>query len=325
MGAHLGINGQRMGKGQTLTGTRQQKRYAVGMTSLNASSTYGPLRGAALVSGTFWKRWGVSSAGTLEAETVRGPLIIWAKPAAKEEAPKLGDPQPTPLEGRVIGLNTAAHFARFFFAARRRVRHSIRWKTGRKHRNERANAAVREVHRVAGSAAGQAGVLKVQFLRGNCIRFSFPRKTAKERRDALQEWKITELEMNLPNSTAVIQEKRDSYFVYGYDREYLEILKSNCHASWQPGTDPICLDIWKERKRDMLVYALITGQRQALRAIMRAMKQEARRAVLAFTMALRHLEAAAYLAHVRRRVKPASRRARSMPDRAHLLRPWPPL
>lgn len=102
------------------------------MTSLNASSTYGPLRGAALVSGTFWKRWGVSSAGTLEAETVRGPLIIWAKPAAKEEAPKLEDPQPTPLEGRVIGLNTAAHFARFFFAARRKVRHSIRWKTGRK-------------------------------------------------------------------------------------------------------------------------------------------------------------------------------------------------
>ena len=30
------------------------------------------------------------------------------------------------------GLNTAAHFARFFFAARRKVRHSIRWKTGRK-------------------------------------------------------------------------------------------------------------------------------------------------------------------------------------------------
>lgn len=77
------------------------------MTGLQTLNTC-PQKWAAVVSGTVWKRWGLSPAGTLEAETVRGPLIVWASPKTgeKEDAPALEAPKPTPLDLRVWAVNT---------------------------------------------------------------------------------------------------------------------------------------------------------------------------------------------------------------------------
>ena len=89
------------------------------MTGPLRLNMHGAQKWAAVVSGTVWKTWGLSPAGTLEAEALRGPLIIWAKPTPGEggEAVKLEAPKPSPLEVRVMTLNTAAHFERFRRAA----------------------------------------------------------------------------------------------------------------------------------------------------------------------------------------------------------------
>lgn len=105
-------------------------RYGRHMTRLPALNTHSPQKWAAVVSGTVWKRWGLSPSGTLEAETVRGPLIVWAspKPGEKEDAPALEAPKPTPLDLRVWAVNTAAHFEKFRKAARGHVAPSGRWR-----------------------------------------------------------------------------------------------------------------------------------------------------------------------------------------------------
>lgn len=88
-------------------------RYARHMPGLQSPNTC-PQKWAAVVSGTVWKRWALSPSGALEAQTVRGPVIVWAKPVhGEEEGPKLEAPKPTPLDLRVWAVNTAAHFEKF--------------------------------------------------------------------------------------------------------------------------------------------------------------------------------------------------------------------
>ena len=97
---------------------------------------------AAAVSGTSWKRLTLAPGDVLTAEYTRGPLIPWAiRPGEGEcfrfvtgaiaKAPQT--PAPT-LKKRIEELNTAQGFERFKWAARGRVRHSVRWKTGIKWR-----------------------------------------------------------------------------------------------------------------------------------------------------------------------------------------------
>lgn len=110
------------------------------MTGSPALNTMNAPKWAAVVSGTVWKRWGVSGAGLLEAEYVRGPLIIWAKPGSGEEedAPKIEAPKPDALALRVVELNTARQWEKVGQAARWKVRASVRWKTRRRNQEGRA-------------------------------------------------------------------------------------------------------------------------------------------------------------------------------------------
>lgn len=107
-------------------------RYTRHMTAVNTLPAYAPHKWAAVVSGVFWKRWALSPSGSLEGQTVRGPLIVWASQKnGEEEAPQVGTPSPSPLELRVLEVNTRAHFEKFRRAAHGKVRASVRWKSRR--------------------------------------------------------------------------------------------------------------------------------------------------------------------------------------------------
>ena len=86
-------------------------RYAVDMTGPLALNAYSPQKWAAVASAAVWKRWALSPAGTVEAEALRGPLIIWAKmtPGEVGDGLRLEAPKPSLLDLRVSALNTAAH------------------------------------------------------------------------------------------------------------------------------------------------------------------------------------------------------------------------
>jgi hypothetical protein len=102
-------------------------RYADSMTpglSLNTAHAH---TWAAVVSGTVWKRHTLEDSGTLTAEYMRGPLILWAKQPG--ESVQADGPAVSALEDRIDRLNTAQVFERFKWAARGKVRHSVRWKS----------------------------------------------------------------------------------------------------------------------------------------------------------------------------------------------------
>lgn len=271
------------------------------MTSLNAPSYYTGPKWAAVVSGTVWKRWGVSSAGTLEAETIGGPLIIWAKPAAaKEEGPKLEDPKPTPLEGRVCALNTAAHFARFFWAARGKVRHSIRWKTGRRIRRAYTLEVFDDIKYLLAleqrKLEGKAGLMGRVAIHPHCNK----------------EKGVKKYFVYLSGTSVKIA---SDYLEMGFD--------------WGTGEEITPEDIYesgccyKRIGNDLVLsHAYSTSLSEALFDVCNYLRNKRLTIRQFMALLLAGLYRAAYLAHVKRRVKPAPRRAR-IPRPIH-ARPRPP-
>lgn len=103
------------------------------MTVSPQLNTHTPNRWAQVVSGETWAEYGVGPAGMIEAKIVRGPLIMWAtKTGDGESLPRLHAPTPSPLEVQAARVNVCGHFLAFVRAAHGKVRHSVRWKTGRR-------------------------------------------------------------------------------------------------------------------------------------------------------------------------------------------------
>ncbi|WP_034408657.1 hypothetical protein [Deinococcus murrayi] len=292
--------------------------------SLNA---YAPGTWARVASPVTWAAHTLTPGGMFGAKVVRGPLIVWAKGGGEgEDLPHLGLPQPSPLEVAAARLNMAPHFLAFQRATRgrghiskgprrgRRVGMLVLWrmKLGSKlgYIKKQALAwvvflAMREARRVAGLRGATA----------QCVVLS-PSEKKKARRSIEEERRMERLRALAP---AWADESNPD----GVDWEYLRELADNCYVAWQPEEQPEQFTFWKAGgARDMLAYALLTHDSRAARAIMRAMKRQARQASLALTLALRALEAAAYRAHLARRVKPVSRRTRA--PRPLYARPRPP-
>lgn len=128
---------------------------------------------AAVVSGTAWKRHTLGSGGVLTAEYTRGPLILWA--TRPGEGVQADGAAVSALEDRIGRLNTSQVFGRFKWAVRGKVRHSVRWKTGRRPRRLRKLEALADLRYTAlvadRRAAGRRGVI-----------FALAPKTAKARR-----------------------------------------------------------------------------------------------------------------------------------------------
>lgn len=294
------------------------------MTRLPALNTHSPQKWAAVVSGTVWKRWGLSPSGTLEAETVRGPLIVWAspKPGEKEDAPALEAPKPTPLDVRVWAVNTAAHFEKFRKAARGRVRASVRWKTRRQKRRACVLEVLEEVEHAARVAArkaeGKRGLVGRRIV------------SAREHREALRDAETERIEKGL--SRLVFSQDAPYGSWESVPRHTLKLPNGKTVTYWEEGLaaeldmmklfpDP---EMWHGDKAlpELLAFARLTGDRRGLREVLAALTFGRVLTAYELAHALRFLEAAAYLAHARRKVRPA-RRADRVPRPVH-TRPRPP-
>lgn len=271
---------------------------------------------AAVVSGTVWKTWGLSPSGTLEAKATRGPLIIWAKPTPGEEgeAVKLEAPKPSPLDLRVMALNTAAHFERFRKAARGKVRPSVRWKTGRKVRRARVGEALRGVRRAAHLEERRAAG-----LRGFTVTATMRPNTAKARREWEEERFLDRLRDIAP---AHWEDINGGIFTCGWNESELQALEE-ARLEIRRG---YARDIYEyvksaEAASELVAYLTALEDIEALRLLFPHL--DGRRHREAYLSALaRLLQRAAYLAHVRRTVKPAPRRGRL--PRPVYARPRPP-
>lgn len=309
-----------------------------------------------MVSGTVWKRWGLSPSGTLEAETVRGPLIVWAspKPGEKEDAPALEAPKPTPLDLRVWAVNTAAHFEKFRKAARGRVRASVRWKT---RRQKVTRAYIAFVKGFTGfSPSGWPAVMR-----------SYRLALARHRREAARKlpkdgvsYRFSEAWLTLDGQKReCLKDSPAQYFrliskyfhdvsrlptYYKSGREDWEMLpdesfldeyfdedgeeialisdsdwdkRAQLHSPYQAFTEYAFFPPkkWGEGVNNWLNVSLLDSKERG--DLLRAMKRPG-----FFALLLRALQSAAYLAHARRKVRPAPRRGR-MPRPVH-TRPRPP-
>lgn len=125
-----------------------------------ALNTYTPYRWARVVSGETWAEYTVGAAGLIEAQTVRGPLIVWAtKTGEGESLPHLHAPTLSPLEVQAARVNTRAHLHGFVRAARLPSRvGGVRWKTWAKARKMRAVRALEDVRHAAQHAARYAAL-----------------------------------------------------------------------------------------------------------------------------------------------------------------------
>ncbi len=293
---------------------------------------------AAVVSGTAWKRHTLEDGGTLTAEYVRGPVIVWASTGLKgyfksvteavakgaanaESAPRLT------LEEHIDHLNTAQVFERFRWAARGKVRHSVRWKTGTRRRRLRKLEALADLRYAAimteRRAAGNHGFMG----------HSVPR-TAKTRREAQKFCEAERFKDRLrsifPNCTEIECDGK-TYLVPDIDVELLKIIQQviSTFKAYKVSIERYGIDISFEFNNldygdllpDALRYALITGDTEALAGIVASVKARRRNQLLSI-VALHSLRAAEYRAHLTRRIKPAPRRDRTR--RPLYARPRPP-
>ena len=298
---------------------------------------------AAVVSSTVWKTHSLENSGLLKAEYKRGPLILWASRPGEGEAVRFSGPVVSALEDRLDRLNTAQVFERFKWAARGRVRPSVRWKTSRKKRaqqvarsflwDRRSGFRLRSGDNIWEEPMSQAvqypsiaywGHRPAHLLRAFSRRFRAKLRrfiTVQRKNVAHMSWLGVSECPNLKYLNS--QQGRVQSSVFGSMSSSLikgKMPEASKVMAWVANTggkrSPIqmlsplrdalaCDDISPATFRKLHTY---------LRGLTRL------RVTLA--LALKHLEEAAYRAHLTRRVKPAPRRHRIR--RPLYARPRPP-
>lgn len=279
-------------------------RYDRRMTGSPGLNTMNAPKWAAVVSGTVWKRWGVSPSGLLEAEYVRGPLIVWAKPGSgEEEGPQIEAPKPDALALRVLEVNTARQWEKIRAAARGKVRPSVRWK------DRRRQVAYFNRALLCSLRHGVALVdLKRMLKRAKGRPFGNERIAIKAEY-AYEVASLIGLDEQMPEDLRQKAEDVLSHLIKtGRFPAQTQAIRANL------GKRPI----WNiSHSTWLMVLALYPDLFSiALRLLRQA------RPTLATTQALLTLQSAAYLGHLQKRVKPAPRRGR-IPRPAHAV-PRPP-
>lgn len=279
------------------------------MTRPLALNMHSAQKWAAVVSGTVWKTWGLSPSGTLEAKATRGPLIIWAKPTSGEEgeAVKLEAPKPSPLDLRVMVLNTSAHFERFRRAARGKVRASVRWKSSRKVRERMYARSYFDFLGYCGDGYDWEAL----------ERKAEGHKRSRLKRD--REKQARRSEDRLFKVSSKFLTFNDLGNITNSRLEELEEARQVIRRG-----QPFAAFTWAKREGsegDLAAYLTALGDLEALRFFLPFIDGRGHKE--AYLKALtRLLQRAAYLAHVRRTVKPAPRRGRL--PRPVYARPRPP-
>ena len=238
-----------------------------------------------------------------------GPLICWAMPG----------------EGKGWG-NVAAHFGRFYWAARGRVRPSVRWKTGKAWRRVRKLGALKR-------AANSSDVMKRRAEGRTGFTGQAAGRTVKERREARRFIKQERREDRLRDIAPADLIDRQGNFTGGIDIGYLEFLHSVCIDFHKPIEMPkshldyifycnfgnaFSIANKDYLPRRALTYAIITANKKAIRGILDRVRADR----ITIAALLRFLERDAYRVHLARKVK-----ARRRPPRAPrplYARPRPP-
>ena len=319
-------------------------RYAGSMTPGLRLNTAAAHAWAAVVSGTAWKVHTLAPAGVLTAEYTRGPLILWA--TRPGEVVQADGPAVSPLEDRIDRLNTAQVFERFKWAARGKVRPSVRWKSSSAARRcqtalvflfeDAASIYVPHIT-LEGEVENKLAVvteiicdfthpawryLPVRLVRLAMSRRSFVeiKKTTKAWNDSLAWWdRPVKVLAELENITYGEEETavRDAFF----------------ERIWQcqlQGENPGLEDVKYALKigGDVFTAVRLLGYceygiyTKIDRDVWRVIHELRNTSPLRRLRSLKAFEAAAYRAHVTRRVKPAPRRGRIR--RPLYARPRPP-
>ncbi len=263
---------------------------------------------AAVVSGQAWKAHTLRPFDTPHAEYVRGPLIVWAtKPGEGKAGPHLGQPAPSPLEVAAARLNMRPHFLAFVRAARGKVRHSVRWKTGARRRRRRVLKALDRVRYGARLLQQQAEgprelIDRVASTGERVFKPHKPRPGDGPQKYAVlfRSGKVNihrfRVYLGLDYETGEVITNRELNEAGAFYREIEgELILSHTYARTL-------------KEALFLFFEWLNGRKRSLR--------------LAFALTVWHLEREAFRAHLARRVKPVSRRTR--PPRPLYARSRPP-
>ena len=226
--------------------------------------------------------------------------------------PARPEPLTTPLAlgPTTSAPNTAQAFERFKWAARGRVRHSVRWKTGKRPRRLRKLEALADLTHIALRSDRRA-----VWQQPLCP--YLPGKRVKARRQAIKAWEAEKSARELLNSPSapcihnatLLDIVRAGWFDfwglvlirnYGSEAERRKANLKPIDFPEFPCTLPI------QANYEMAAYFIWTGKRAELSALLASWKT--RRPTLG--QLLKNLQAAEYRAHLTRRVKPAPRRHR---------------
>lgn len=263
-----------------------------------------------------WKAHTINPFGTLEAETMRGPLIVWAtRPGEGEDLPELGPPRQTPLEVRAQAVNLRAHFLAFQRAAQGKVRHSVRWKTGRNMRRKMfTSCRLDYIYHYAGLSFTEQK-LELDKIYNHALRYRWVEedelskgfRKGKDRVVYHLSYDYGLLHLDPERVLGIIEGVVDKA-----RRGELNIILPSYSRYNMPGTRP-------ERKLSLLeILRFCFYDLTAFQKVIQTLKANS----LPLTLALRALEAAAYRVHLSRRVRPVSRRTRA--PRPLYARPRPP-
>lgn len=271
-----------------------------------ALNTYTPHRWARVVSGETWAEYALGESGLIEAQTMRGPLIVWATKTGGGTRPYLDYvmsfvaslpdvPTASMLELQAARVNTRAHFLAFVRAAHGKVRASVRWKTGARVRRLRKLGTLAMIG--CESQPNAYGV--AQYLNGHGT-WSWARTLRSDRR-------ILHLCFSIKNesntSVELVEHLRKNYELIKVEYAwYEEIRREFRDVSYLlPAPEMSQALMYALAVGDMSTVALIFANLKARRGFQRNLRE---------AVALRFLEAAAYRAHITRRVRPPARRAR---------------
>jgi len=267
--------------------------------------------GAAMVSGTLWTAHTFASGALSFTKYSSGPVILWAKPGEKENVPDALTPMRSALEERAAEANTAAAFERLYWAARGRVRPSVRWKTGTKKKRLCAYYALLYIKQVAFDISHEEAASKG-------LTFWQADETPKGRRETRR---VIKREKFLAQLRGIASADMNMDNPYGIEGSLINFWEMRTASIANLNVD---LSKWIDalpkggKVTGQLFYFVLKKDWKGFRISFSGLIKPC----LALAALLKHLEAAAYRAHLARRVKPVQRRDRA--PRPLYARPRPP-
>ncbi|GGN27288.1 hypothetical protein GCM10010842_00120 [Deinococcus daejeonensis] len=249
-----------------------------------------------------WDDYALNSDGQVTVKATRGPVIVWGRRSGEgEDMPRLEAPTPSPLEVAAARVNIQAHALAFARAAHGKVRPSVRWKTRLKQSERRAFEL--RVYAVPGEEYDGAPRL---IMLGWSPRGFKHHKTSKTH-------KLTRRRGHGEKLVAFFPSDAEENSATGFDREgYNNFIITVA--------DIIVYGHKVENFRYILNVLGRLGHNESLSKIINRIKES--KPNFSSVNIIRLLKAAAYRAHVLRRVRPVSRRARV--PRPLYARPRPP-